>query len=165
MDPRTVPLPLDRLPLFAVGYVRVGNPPVQATTITTTHGGNGAPVYVKALAHGRAGRAKGMDGAEDAARHLKEHAPSWVLTALGDALMAFRKSSGFTFEQVRTRAEQSDAVKLWLGVSGRENCFPGWVRSRIRLHRLERTGADAIAERGDARGRRLPKWKFPHTGK
>lgn len=106
---------------------------------------------------------KGDAGAADAEKHLRDHCPAFVLEALGNALMA-HQGLDFTFEQVRVRAEQSEAVRGWLGAKGRENCFAGWARSRIRLHKLERAGKDAIALRGQRRGARLPYWRFPTNG-
>ena len=103
----------------------------------------------------------GQAGARDAEKHLKDEAPGWLLDALGDALLAFQ-GGDFTSEMVRHRAEQSEAVAGWLAVKGRENCFPGWWRSRIKLHRLVRVDrAPAIARRATRRGATLPYWKFP----
>jgi len=103
----------------------------------------------------------GQAGAEDAEKHLREEAPGWLLDALGDALLAFQ-GGPFTSEMVRHKAEQSEAVKGWLAVKGRENCFPGWWRSRVRLHRLVRSSRPpAIARRGSRRGAVLPWWRFP----
>lgn len=103
--------------------------------------------------HGRA-------GAADAHRHATDHAPAFVLQALGDALLAFRNTE-FTAEDVRLVAERSDAVKSWLAVKGREACYGGWFVSRVELHHLERTGAMRVAQRKQARGRVLPLWRFP----
>lgn len=107
---------------------------------------------------------KGQDGATDAHKHLTDHAPAYVLEALGDALLAFRDAE-FTAEDVRLVAERSDAVKGWLAVTGRENCYGGWFVSRVELHHLERTGAWRVAQRKQARGRPLPVWRFPLTSK
>lgn len=106
-------------------------------------------------AHGRA-------GADDAHKHLVDHAPGWVLEALGDALLAYRLPDlDFTSEDVRLRAERNTTVKAWLAVKGRENCFPGWWQRRVKLHRLERTKESRVARRPEARGRVLPAWRFP----
>lgn len=105
---------------------------------------------------------KGKAGAADAKRHLTDHAPAFVLQALGDALLAYNlPDCDFTAEQVRLLAEKSDAVKGWLAVKGREACYGGWFVSRVELHRLERTGEMRRASRPAARGRYLPVWRFP----
>lgn len=100
----------------------------------------------------------GEAGAEDSARHLSDHMPGWLLERLGDALLMY-VGREFTSEDIRRASGQ--VVNDWLSIKGRENCFPGWWRSRIRTHKLERTGRDEIAQREDARGRRLPIWRFP----
>lgn len=99
-------------------------------------------------------------GADDAHRHLAEHAPAHVLTALGDALLAHRDRA-FTSDDVRRMAEQSEAVKGWLAVKGREACYGGWFVSRVELHQLTRTGVMRRSTRPEARGRMLPEWVFP----
>ena len=111
------------------------------------------------------GRRTGLDGGADAHKHLTDHAPGWLLDALGDSLLACQ-GGDFTSEMVRHRAEQSEAVKGWLGVKGRENCFPGWWRSRIKLHKLVRVDrAPAIAQRSSRRGATLPWWRWPVEGR
>ena len=155
--------PMASLPLFQQG---VGVPPPQQPQTRREHDERWAQVqaewhaspegrpYLTPTQHGQA-------GAEDAEKHLREEAPGWLLDALGDSLLAFQ-GGDFTSEMVRHRAEQSEAVKGWLGVKGRENCFPGWFRSRIRLHKLVRVDrAPAIAKRATRRGATLPYWKFP----
>ncbi len=104
--------------------------------------------------------AKGHAAAEDGLDHLRQEAPAFVLESLGDALFALRGTE-FTSEQVRAVAERSEAVRGWLNGPTRQACFSGWFRARVKLHRLQRTGKDAIAQRPEARGRRLPYWKFP----
>ena len=121
----------------------------------------GSPQILDGPTPAEQGQRRGRDGASDAEKHLTDHAPGWLLDALGDALLAFQ-GGDFTSEMVRHKAEQSEAVKGWLGVKGRENCFPGWWRSRIKLHRLVRVDrAPAIAKRSSRRGATLPYWRWP----
>lgn len=113
-------------------------------------------------AHPMTPTAHGQAGADDAHRHLVEHAPAFVLRALGDALLAYRlPDCDFTSEQVRLLAERSDAVKGWLAVKGREACYGGWWQQHAKLHHLERTGEWRVATRPSRRGARLPVWRFP----
>ena len=150
------PAPMASLPLFQQGaastdgelHLTAKGPPFGPPVST------GAIRLLTPTQHGQA-------GARDAEKHLKDEAPGWLLDALGDALLAFQ-GGDFTSEMVRHRAEQSEAVAGWLAVKGRENCFPGWWRSRIKLHRLVRVDrAPAIARRATRRGATLPYWKFP----
>lgn len=106
--------------------------------------------------------AKGMAGADDATQHLTDHAPAFVLQALGDALLAYNMPDcDFTSESVRLLAEKSEAVKGWLAVAGREACYGGWWMTHAKLHHLERTGEMRRAQRPQARGRMLPVWQWP----
>lgn len=102
----------------------------------------------------------GAAGAADALAHATDHAPAFVLKALGDALLA-QRGFEFTAETVRVLAEQSEAVKGWLAVKGREACYGGWFMTHAKIHRLRATGALRRAERKEARGRKLPVWRFP----
>ena len=134
--------------------------------VLTAKGAPFAPIVstgaIRLLTPDERSRRHGLDGAEDGAKHLKDEAPAFVLESLGNALLAFRASAGFTSEDVRLRAEQSAAVKGWLDGPTRNACFSGWFRSRIRLHRLERViCAPRIAQRASRRGATLPVWKFP----
>ena len=107
---------------------------------------------------------KGEAGAEDAHQHARDHAPGWLLQALGDALLACRDlDGGFTSETIRLAAEaKSEALKAWLEVKGRDACYGGWWRSRIRLHKLVRVARPpAVAQRASRRGAVLPWWRFP----
>ena len=102
---------------------------------------------------------KGEAGASDAAKHLREEAPGWLLEALGDALQA-QHGREFTSETIRAAA--GPTVNAWLDVKGRENCFPGWWRARRKRFKLVRVARPpAVAQRASRRGAVLPFWRFP----
>ena len=104
---------------------------------------------------------KGEAGAEDAHQHARDHAPGWLLEALGDALQA-QHGREFTSEQIREAA--GPTVNAWLDVKGRGNCFPGWWRARRKQFKLVRVNRPpAVAQRASRRGSTLPYWKFPES--
>lgn len=149
MDPRTVPPPLDRLPLFkrceCEGYCESWW---------------GCSYCSRELRPKMTPSQHGMAGADDSAKHMKDAAPAFVLTALGDALLAFAGKE-FTSDDIRKAA--GPTVEAWLTAEPeRRNCFPGWWRARVRLHRLQRVvGKDAITRRGSRRGAHATVWRFP----
>lgn len=114
----------------------------------------------QAEALGLTPREHGEAGGADALKHATDHAPAFVLKALGNALLGFR-GFDFTAEDVRLRAEQSEAVKGWLAVKGREAFYGGWFMTHAKLHRLVAIGTLKRSERKEARGRKLPVWRFP----
>lgn len=181
MDSRTVPPPLGHLPLFATRGVSIIAPnncnenelgAVDTTRArrNATFGLSTPPITkhsndltVRAEAKSRELSTPvehGRDGASDAAKHLKDAAPAFVLTALGDALLAFAGKE-FTSDDIRRAA--GPTVEAWLTAEPeRRNCFPGWWRARVRLHRLQRVvGKDAITRRGSRRGAHATVWRFP----
>jgi hypothetical protein len=97
-------------------------------------------------------------GADDAAKHLHDEAPGWVLSALGDALLSMRGRK-FTSDDVRRSA--GPAVDAWLTAEPeRQNCFSGWWQRRVKLHRLIRCGS-VPSTRKDRRGAYVTQWEFP----
>ncbi len=110
--------------------------------------------------HGQAGATQGILGAADAAKHLRQEAPAWLLQALGDSLLACRDMpEGFSSDDVRRLA--GPTVDAWLTAEKvRRNCFSGWWQSRVRLHKLIRVGTTP-SKREDANGRHIAVWKFP----
>ncbi len=102
---------------------------------------------------------KGKAGASDARKHLVDHAPAFVLTALGDALLAMRDKDAFSSDEVRALA--GPTVDAWLTAEKvRRNTFSGWFMTHAKLHKLVRVGSRK-STRADARGRMTSLWRFP----
>lgn len=101
---------------------------------------------------------KGRDGADDAAKHLKDHAPGWVLEALGDALLSLR-GQRFSSDDVRRIA--GPTVDAWLtDEPERVNVFSGWWQRRVKKFKLVRVGSTE-STREDRRGAWIALWEFP----
>lgn len=105
-------------------------------------------------------RPRGKDGAADADKHLHDHAPGWVLEALGDAFQSMH-GRDFTSDDVRRVA--GPTVDAWLTDKNwpeRQNCFSGWFTMRRKKFKLCRVGG-VPSTREDARGRWIGVWRFP----
>ena len=151
--------PSSNLPLFQQG---VGVPPPRTERHGVDRFGNPwTEIQTNARFNTLTPTARGEAEAADAAQHLTDEAPGWLLDALGDALLAFQ-GGDFTSEMVRSRAEESEAVKGWLDGPTRNACFSGWWRNAVRRYRLVRVNrAPAIAKRSSRRGATIPWWKWP----
>lgn len=107
-------------------------------------------------------REHGEAGARDAHKHLKDHAPGWVLERLGDALLSLRGRE-FTTDDVRRIA--GPTVDAWLMDANwpeRQNCFSGWFTMRRKKFKLKRVRSEPTT-RANGRGRWIGVWAFPES--
>lgn len=103
-------------------------------------------------------REHGEAGADDARKHLHDHAPAWLLEALGDALVTMRGTE-FSSDDVRRLA--GPTVDAWLTAEPeRQNTFSGWWMKATRRHHLQRVGSRR-STREDRRGAWVSTWRFP----
>ena len=99
----------------------------------------------------------GVAGADDAAKHLADHMPGWLLEKLGDALLAQRD----VFSSDDVRREAGATVNAWLEAEEvRRNTFSGWFMKATRRHKLVRVGTQR-SQRENRRGAWIATWRFP----
>lgn len=101
----------------------------------------------------------GAAGAADAAKHLTDHAPGWLLERLGDAILSLHDTD-FTSDDIRRIAGAT--VDAWLlAEKSRRNCFSGWFTARRKAFQLQRVGF-VPSTRENPRGRMIAVWRFPN---